>query len=155
MKKLVGTVIIGLAFGAPSSVALGVALGVAFGTAARAQENATLSSYVLKVEAPPAKKGQKAVAKVKITPAAGYHMNKEYPTSLVFSAVPTGVTVDKPKLTMKDAAKWEEAGGEFDVAYTAAEAGKKTVTGEIKFAVCSATTCDPKKSNVSFEIDVK
>ena len=29
-------------------------------------------------------------------------------------------------------------GGEFDVAYTAAEAGKKVVTGEIKFAVCSA-----------------
>jgi len=51
-------------------------------------ERATMSSYVLKVEAPPAKKGQKAVAKVRITPAAGYHMNKEYPTSLVLSSVP-------------------------------------------------------------------
>ena len=115
----------------------------------------TEAAYVLKVETPPAKKGQKAVAKVKITPGAGYHMNKEYPTSLVFSSVPAGVTVDKMKLTMKDAAKWEEAGGEFDVAYTAAQPGKKVVSGEIKFAVCSATTCDPKKSNVSFEIDVK
>ncbi|HEX9101357.1 MAG TPA: hypothetical protein VF997_04100 [Polyangia bacterium] len=118
-------------------------------------ERATTSSYVLKVEAPPAKKGQKAVAKVKITPGAGYHMNKEYPTSLVLAAVPAGVTVDKMKQTMKDATKWEEAGGEFDVAYTAAETGKKTVSGEIKFAVCSANTCDPKKSNISFEIDVK
>jgi hypothetical protein len=118
-------------------------------------ERATLSSYVLKVEAPPAKKGQKSIAKIHITPGAGYHMNKEYPTSLVLSTVPAGVTVDKLKWTMKDAAKWEEAEGEFDVAYTAAEAGKKTVSGEIKFAVCSATTCDPKKSNVSFEIDVK
>ncbi len=118
-------------------------------------ERATMASYVLKVDAPPAKKGQKAVAKVRITPASGYHMNKEYPTSLVISAVPSGVTVDKMKLTMKDAAKWEEAEGEFDIAYTAAEAGKKTVSGEIKFAVCSATTCDPKKSNVTFEIDVK
>jgi hypothetical protein len=114
-----------------------------------------MSSYVLKVEAPPAKKGQKAVAKVRITPAAGYHMNKEYPTSLVLSSVPAGVLVDKMKMTAKDAAKWEEAEGEFDVAYTANEAGKKTVSGEIKFAVCSANTCDPKKSNVSFEIDVK
>src|SRR6516165_10458996 len=118
-------------------------------------ERATTASYVLKVEAPPAKKGQKAVAKVKITPAAGYHMNKEYPTSLVLSSVPAGVLVDKMKQTAKDAAKWEEAEGEFDVAYTASEPGKKTVSGEIKFAVCSANTCDPKKSNVSFEIDVK
>src|SRR3954453_1536578 len=69
------------------------------------------ASYVLKVEAPPAKKGQKSVAKVKITPAAGYHMNKEYPTSLVLSSVPSGVMVDKMKWTMKDAAKWEEAEG--------------------------------------------
>ena len=113
------------------------------------------ASYVLKVEAPPAKKGQKSVAKVKITPAAGYHMNKEYPTSLVLTTVPSGVMVDQMKQTMKDAKKWDEAEGEFDVAYTSSEAGKKTVSGEIKFAVCSATTCDPKKSNVSFEIDVK
>lgn len=115
----------------------------------------TEAAYVLKVDAPPAKKGQKSVAKVHIKPGAGYHMNKEYPTSLVLSSVPSGVTVDKMKLTMKDAAKWEESEGEFDIAYTAAQAGKKTVSGEIKFAVCSATTCDPKKSNVSFEIDVK
>ena len=120
--------------------------------AALAQQPA---AYVLKVDAPPAKKGQKSVAKVKITPAAGYHMNKEYPTSLVLSSVPAGVTVDKMKQTMKDATKWTETEGEFDVAYTAADAGKKTVSGEIKFAVCSANTCDPKKSNVSIEIDVK
>jgi hypothetical protein len=118
-------------------------------------ERSTMSSYLLKVEAPPAKKGQKSVAKIRITPGAGFHMNKEYPTSLVLSTVPAGVTVDKMKQTMKDAAKWEEAGGEFDVAYTAAAAGKQIVSGEIKFAVCSANTCDPKKSNVSFEIDVK
>lgn len=113
------------------------------------------TGFVLKVDAPAAKVGQKSVAKVKITPGAGFHMNKEYPTSLVFTTVPAGVLVDKMKLTAKDAAKFEEAGAEFDVAYTAAQPGKKVVSGELKFAVCSATTCDPKKSNVSFEIDVK
>ncbi|MCA1664900.1 MAG: hypothetical protein LC659_11610 [Myxococcales bacterium] len=135
-----------------------VAIVALFSLPALAQqqgERAAMASYVLKVDTAPAKKGQKAVAKIHITPAAGYHMNKEYPTSLVLSTVPAGVTVDKMKQTMKDAAKWEEAGGEFDVAYTAADAGKKVVSGEIKFAVCSANTCDPKKSNVSFEIDVK
>lgn len=113
------------------------------------------AGYVLKIDAPTTKAGQKAVARVHITPGAGYHMNKEYPTSLVFTTVPAGVLVDKMKLTAKDAAKFEEAGAEFDVAYTAAQPGKKVVSGELKFAVCSATTCDPKKSNVSFEIDVK
>lgn len=141
MKKLVATVAV--------SAVLGTVGALAYAQAPAA------TGYTLKVEAPPAKKGQKAVAKVKITPGAGYHMNKEYPTSLVLSTVPAGVTVDKMKQTLKDAAKWEEAGGEFDIAYTAADAGKKTVSGEIKFAVCSANTCDPKKSNVSFEIDVK
>ncbi|HXU71583.1 MAG TPA: hypothetical protein VN947_19755 [Polyangia bacterium] len=140
MKKL-GIIVAGLVLGELGLVG-----------AALAQQP---TPYVLKVDAPPAKKGQKAVAKVKITPGAGYHMNKEYPTSLVLSSVPAGVTVDKMKLTMKDAAKWTEQEGEFDIAYTAAEAGKKTVTGEIKFAVCSANTCDPKKSNITFDIDVK
>jgi hypothetical protein len=138
MKKLAAVAIFtGLAFGEPVLVV--------------AQE----TSYTLKVDAPAAKKGQKAVAKIKITPGSGYHMNKEYPTSLTLNGVPAGVTVDKTKFTGKDAAKWEEQGGEFDVGYTAAAAGKKVVTGELKFAVCSATTCDPKKSAVSFEIDVK
>ena len=148
MKKLVGIIVVGLAFGEPSLVA-----SSAF--AQQQGERGTMSAYVLKVDAPPAKKGQKAVAKIHITPGAGYHMNKEYPTSLVLSAVPAGVTIDKVKQTMKDAAKWDETGGEFDVAYTAAQPGKQIVAGELKFAVCSANTCDPKKSNVSFEIDVK
>jgi len=112
------------------------------------------ASYILKVEAPAAKKGQPAVAHIKVTPGAGYHMNKEYPTSLALTP-PAGVTLAKAKLTAKDAAKWEEPGGQFDVSYTAAAAGKQTVTGELKFAVCSANSCDPKKSPVSFEIDVK
>ncbi len=93
------------------------------------------TAYTLKVEAPPAKKGQKSVAKIKITPGAGYHMTKVYPTSLTLSSGPAGVTVDKTKLTMKNAAKWEEQGGVFDVAYTATDAGKKTLSGKIKFAV--------------------
>jgi hypothetical protein len=134
---------------------VGLALGESLLVGTLAQEGAAVSSYVLKVDAPPAKKGQKAVAKIKITPGGGYHLNKEYPTSLAFTTVPAGVSVDKMKLTAKDAAKWEEQGGEFDVAYTAQNAGKQKVTGEIKFAVCSATTCDPKKSVLTFEIDIK
>jgi hypothetical protein len=42
---------------------------IALPAVAQEKGNATVASYVLKVEAPPAKKGQKSVAKVKITPA--------------------------------------------------------------------------------------
>jgi hypothetical protein len=128
-----------------------VAVVALFALPALADEGA----FKLSVEAAPVKKGQRAVAKVKITPGTGYHMNKEYPTSLVLNEVPSGVTVDKMKFTAKDAAKWEESGGEFDVGVTSAETGKKVVKGELKFAVCSTNTCDPKKSAVALEIDVK
>jgi hypothetical protein len=112
------------------------------------------TSFTLTVNAPATKKGQKSVAHIQITPGSGFHMNKEFPTSLSLSA-PDGVTLDKQKLSSKDASKWEEQGGAFEIIYTAAQPGKKIVTGEIKFAVCSATSCDPKKSKVSFEINVK
>jgi hypothetical protein len=112
------------------------------------------ASYVLKIDSPPAKKGQKAVAKIKITPGSGYHVNKEFPTTVALNA-PAGITLEKSKLTAKDATKLEEQAAEFDIAYTAAQPGKKTVTGEIKFAVCSPTSCDPKKSPLSFDVDVK
>ncbi len=122
---------------------------------ALADRAAADASYVLKWDAPVAKSGQRAVAKLKVTPGAGFHINKEYPTSLVLSSVPAGVTVDKIKFGAKDAARWEEQGGEFEVAYRAVKPGKQVVSGELKFAVCSANSCDPKKSAVSFEIDVK
>ena len=68
---------------------------------------------------------------------------------------PAGVTVDKPKQTAKDAIKLEEAGADFDVTFTPSEPGQKTFTGELKFAVCSANSCDPKKQALNFTVDVK
>ncbi len=112
------------------------------------------SSFTLTVQAPPAKKGQKSVAHIAIKPGPGFHMNKEYPAQLSLTP-PDGVTLDKQKLGMKDAKSWEEQGGAFEVTYVGAQPGKKIVTGEVRFAVCSANSCDPKRSKVSFEIDVK
>lgn len=149
MKKLV-IIVAMFAVGAPAFVA-----GKALAQGQPHNPPPADAAYVLKVDAPATKKGQKSLAKIRITPGAGYHMNKEYPASLSLSTVPAGVTIDKARQTLKDAAKWDEAGGEFDVAYTAAEPGKKVVAGELKFAVCSTNTCDPKKSTISFEIDVK
>lgn len=127
-----------------------LAAPLAFAPAASA--NSATPGYTLKVEAPPAQKGQPAVAKILVVPAAGYHINKEFPTSLSLTA-PAGVKLGKTHLGSKDAAKWEEKGGEFDVSYTAEKSGK--VTGELKLAVCSSTSCDPKKTPVAFEVAVK
>lgn len=125
-----------------------------FGAAPAFAQMPADASYVLKVDAPAAKKGEKTVAHLHITPGAGYHVNKDYPLALTLTA-PAGVTLDKSKLTAKDAAKLAESEAQLDIAYTAAKPGKQMVTGEIKFAVCSANTCDPKKSTVSFQIDVR
>ncbi len=105
-------------------------------------------SYSLRWEVPAAKRGERALVRLHLAPGKGYHVNKEFPTALTV-AVLTGVAVDKPT------SKVEEAGADFEVALTAAEPGKKVVTGDLKFAVCSATSCDPKREKVSFTVDVK
>lgn len=112
------------------------------------------AAYSLKVVAPPARKAHKSVAKIHIAPSAGYHMNKDYPTSVVAVDVPAGVLIEKVKLTGKDAVKLQEDGADFDLSFTSAEAGKKTITYEIKFAVCTQTTCDPKKEKLAFTVEV-
>jgi hypothetical protein len=109
------------------------------------------SSYNVKVEAPPAQKAHKGTARIHITPGAGYHVNKEYPASAKVVA-PAGVTLDKDKVPPSSV---QEAALDFEIPYTPNEAGKKTFTGELKFAVCSANSCDPKKEPLNFTIDVK
>jgi hypothetical protein len=110
-------------------------------------------AYSLKIDAPAAKKAQRGVVKIHIAPGTGYHMNKDYPTKMMVSP-PAGASVEKPKQTAKDATKFEEAGADFEVVYTSTAAGKQTFTGELSFAVCTATTCDPKKEKLSFTVDV-
>jgi hypothetical protein len=109
------------------------------------------SSFNIQIDAPAAQKAHKGVAKIHITPGAGFHVNKEFPAMMSVVA-PAGVTVDKAKAPPT---KLEEAGCDFEVAYTPSEAGKKVFTGELKFAVCSANSCDPKKQALNFTVDVK
>jgi hypothetical protein len=112
------------------------------------------SSFTVKVDVPPAKHGERAVVKVHVVPGKGYHMNLEFPTALSMAAT-DGVTVEKTKQTGKEAARLVEAGLDFDVALTASAAGNKVMNGDLKFAVCSATSCDPKREKVSFTVEAK
>lgn len=112
------------------------------------------SNYELSVKAPAAKASEKSVAKIKVVPTNGYKMNLEYPTKVTINA-PEGVTLEKAKQSKSDAVKLDKGSAEFDVAFTAASAGKKTFTGEMKFAVCTDATCDNKVEQLSFTVDVK
>ena len=109
--------------------------------------------YTLTAAAVSGATGQPVKAQVVIKPAAGYHMNEEFPTSLKLS--PTqGVTYAKAQLSKADAAM-SKSECRFDVVLTGAEAGKKTVTGNLSFAVCTETTCDPQKATVRIDLTVK
>jgi hypothetical protein len=112
------------------------------------------ASYAVKVSAPAATHNQRTVAKIHIAPGAGYHVNKEYPT-VINVVAPAGVALEKARLTGKDAVRLEDAGADFEVAFTPSEPGKKSFTGELKFAVCSANSCDPKKEQLAFTVEVK
>lgn len=114
------------------------------------------SNYELSVKAPAAKTSVKSVATIKVVPTNGYKMNLEYPTKVTLNA-PEGVTLAKAKLTKadSDAVKVDKGSVEFSVEYTAATAGKKTITGEAKFAVCTESECLNQVAPVSFAVDVK
>ena len=112
------------------------------------------TSYNLAVNPPPAAAvGAQAVARVVVHPSEGWKMNHDYPTKLKL-APPDGVTVEKQTLEVGDA-KLDDHELAFDVKLTAARAGTYKVGGEIKFAVCTPETCDPKKQEIAFELVAK
>ena len=41
------------------------------------------------------------------------------------------------------------------MAFTASSVGKKTLTGELKYAVCTANECIPKTEKIVINVDVK
>jgi hypothetical protein len=113
------------------------------------------TSFKVAVAAPAgATAGAESVAKISVTPGPGWKMNLEYPTKLKVTA-PEGVATPKAVLEVADVAKLDEGELAFDVKLTAAKAGTYKVDGEIKFAVCTPDTCDPKKQTVAFELVAK
>lgn len=110
--------------------------------------------FNLSVNAPKtARASTRTTATVKVSPSEGYKMNLEYPTKLSVTA-PEGVKLEKAKLTKADG-RVDTKAVEFDVAFTAETRGKKSFTGELKFAVCTENDCIPQTQAVSFEIEVQ
>ena len=61
----------------------------------------------------------------------------------------------KAKQKPADAARFEEDGAVFEVAFTPREAGDKRFEAAFRFAVCTSETCDPKSEKLAWTVPVK
>jgi hypothetical protein len=110
--------------------------------------------YALAIDPPAtAAPGQEAKVTVRVVPKAPWHMNLDFPTSLKVQP-PAGVTLAKADLKRADAARLDDGGCEFSVAFTPSEAGEKAFSGEFKFAVCQDEACSPVTEKVEFKVAV-
>ena len=140
---------------APASVAPSAAPTPAAPTsAALATQAATAQSYTVRIVAGDAKAGQAGKSVVEVTPAAGFHMNLEFPVRLRVTP-PTGLTLGKADLSKEDA-ELTEAALRFSVPFTATAAGKVSLEALGDFSVCNDTTCKLiRDEKLAWDVDVK
>lgn len=116
---------------------------------------AETAEYQILVDAP-ATLGPKtdAVATVEIVPKPGWKMNKEFPTKLTVT-VPTGVAMPKSEQTKADAASFADKAAHWSFDFTTNAAGEQAFKCSMKFAVCTESTCDPKKEEITWKVAVQ
>lgn len=123
-------------------------------SAAPATQAATAQPYTVRIVAGDAKAGQAGKSVVEVTPAAGFHMNLEFPVRLRVTP-PTGLTLGKADLSKEDA-ELSEAALRFSVPFTAAAAGKVSLEALGDFSVCNDTTCKLiRDEKLAWDVDVK
>jgi hypothetical protein len=135
---------------------------VAVGSAGKEQVIATgaktvadTDAYTVKLASPDKlRTGAKGSASLEITPKKGWHLNDEFPYKLSVTA-PAGTTVAKPEQTKKDTVAFSHQSMKWAIDFTASSAGDKAFTGKVKFAVCTETSCDPKKEELAFQVKVE
>lgn len=113
------------------------------------------ASYGIKLDVPDGvAKGSEAVVRVVVTPKTGWKMNKEFPTKLQITA-PAGVALAKGAQGIADAERFEDKGATFAVKFQADSPGQKSFQASFKFAVCTDATCDPKKQELAWVVNVQ
>lgn len=98
-------------------------------------------------------KGAQGTVVLEVTPKKGWKLNKEFPTKLTV-AEPAGVRVSKKEQTVADAVTFADQAGRWQVQFQADSSGAKDFTGVLKFAVCTDTSCDPKKEELAWKVAV-
>jgi hypothetical protein len=140
---------------APSGdvVALGSG-GKAVVVATGGKKVADTPSYTVTLAAPAqVGKGAQGTVVLEVTPKKGWKLNKEFPTKLTV-VEPAGVKVSKKEQTVADAVAFADQVGRWQVHFQADSPGGKDFTGVFKFAVCTDTSCDPKKEELAWKVAV-
>lgn len=98
--------------------------------------------------------GEKGTVTIKVIPTAGWHMNHDFPVNLSVQASPA-LGVDATKLRKDDAARFEDDGLVFRVPVAGSRPGTQTLSGTIRFAVCSDGACAPARDKFSVSVRVE
>lgn len=112
-------------------------------------------SYQVRLEVPgTSTPGTEGVVRVLVDPLPGWKMNFDFPTRLEITP-PAGVTLVKSAQSIEDAERFEEKGASFAVKFSADSPGVKEFQGKFRFAVCTDATCDPKKTELAWSVNVQ
>lgn len=122
--------------------------------AAADRETVRADGYEVVVETSgPASAGHPVALDVTIEPRDGYKLNLEFPLRVEL-ALPEGVTAGRTRLGRDDARRLDERGAALTTTLTSSVDGEATVLVELRFAVCSDRTCEPKRDQVTFRLRV-
>jgi len=91
-------------------------------------------------------------ASVTVKAKQGWHLNKDAPFTLKLTPA-TGVETPKAKLARADLAESTDSVARFEVPFTAAETGRKTVEAEAGFVLCQDEACRPVREKVSLVVE--
>lgn len=115
--------------------------------------NASDALYEIKKTEPKVAVGGTGTATLTITAKAGWHVNGEAPITVALTA-PTGVTLQKAKLTRADLAQSTPEAARFDIPVSATEAGTKTINAEARFVLCQEQACKPVKETLALAVEI-
>ena len=91
-------------------------------------------------------------ASVTVKSKQGWHLNKEAPFTLRLTPA-TGVETPKAKLARADLAESTDSVARFEVPFTVAETGRKTVEAEAGFVLCQDEACRPVREKISLVVE--
>lgn len=101
--------------------------------------------------------GRAQVARIRIVPGAGFHINTQYPFVVQLADTP-GLVLEKLRFegghhgAVGDAETLAEEGLEIPITITPSTAGEHTLNGTINFGICKATACLQRSMPITLAI---
>jgi hypothetical protein len=116
---------------------------------------AETDTYIVKADVPAdLASGAEAVVTINLLPKTGWKINQEFPTKLKIKA-PEGITLSADSQGAAEAESFTEKQALFKVKCSPEGAGAKEFAADFRFAVCTDATCDPKKAELAWTLNVK